>query len=86
MYRHHILNRVEGIGLNCKTMKVEINRQSVEVDAETRTLSQLLKKENLDQPGRAVAVNNRLAPRDSWESIVLEDEMKITVIQAVCGG
>lgn len=67
-------------------MKVEINRQSVEVDAETRTLSQLLKKENLDQPGRAVAVNNRLAPRDSWESIVLEDEMKITVIQAVCGG
>lgn len=67
-------------------MKVEINRQSVEVDAETRTLSNLLKKENLDQPGRAVAVNNRLAPRDSWESIVLEDGMKITVIQAVCGG
>lgn len=67
-------------------MKVEINRQSVEVDAETRTLSKLLKKENLDQPGRAVAVYNRLAPRDSWESIVLEDGMKITVIQAVCGG
>lgn len=67
-------------------MKVEINRQSVEVDAETRTLSQLLKKENLDQPGRAVAVNNRLAPRENWKSIVLEDGMKITVIQAVCGG
>lgn len=67
-------------------MKVEINRQSVEVDAETGTLFQLLKKENLDQPGRAVAVNNRLAPRDSWESIVLEEGMKITVIQAVCGG
>lgn len=67
-------------------MKVEINRQSMEVDAETRTLSQLLKKENLDQPGRAVAVNNRLAPREDWESIVLDDGMKITVIQAVCGG
>lgn len=67
-------------------MKVEINRQSVEVDAETRTLSQLLKKENLNQPGRAVAVNNRLAPRDTWESMMLEDGMKVTVIQAVCGG
>lgn len=67
-------------------MKVEINRQSVEVGADTGTLSQLLKKENLDQPGRAVAVNNRLAPRDSWESIKLEEGMKITVIRAVCGG
>lgn len=67
-------------------MKVEINRQSVEVDADTGTLSQLLKKENLDHPGWAVAVNNRLAPRDIWESIVLEEGMKITVIQAVCGG
>lgn len=67
-------------------MKVEINRQCVEVDAETASLAQLLKKENLDQQGRAVAVNNRLAPRDSWESLMLEDGMKITVIQAVCGG
>lgn len=67
-------------------MKVEINRQCVEVDAETASLAQLLKKENLDQQGRAVAVNNRLAPRDSWESMMLEDGMKVTVIQAVCGG
>lgn len=67
-------------------MKVEINRQCVEVDAETASLAQLLKKENLDQQGRAVAVNNRLAPRDTWETLMLEDGMKITVIQAVCGG
>ena len=67
-------------------MNVEINRQRVEVNAETRTLSQLLRKENLDQPGRAVAVNNQIAPRDQWETMALEDGMKITVIQAVCGG
>lgn len=67
-------------------MKVEINKKTVELDEETKTLSQLLKRENLDGRGRAVAINNKLAIRSSWDKMELCDGMKITVIQAVCGG
>lgn len=67
-------------------MKVEINKKIVEVEPGITTLSQLLEKENLAGPGRAVAVDNRIAPRGAWASLQLADSMKITVIQAVCGG
>lgn len=67
-------------------MKVEINRKPIEFDEEIKTLSQLLKRENLDGQGRAVAIDNKLVIRSSWDNVELCDGMKITVIQAVCGG
>lgn len=68
------------------SMKVEINRKEVEVAADIQSLAQLLKAEGFDGQGRAVAVNNRVVPRDQWEKFTIEDGMKITVIRAVCGG
>lgn len=67
-------------------MKVIINRKEIEVDSSITTLAQLLQKEGLDLPGRAVAVDNRIATRGNWETTPLTEGMKITVIQAVCGG
>lgn len=67
-------------------MTVEINKQRVEVKDGITTLAELLKNENLDGPGRAVAIDNRLAPRQQWSDIKLTDSMHITVIRAVCGG
>lgn len=67
-------------------MKVNINRQEVQVSSDITTLAQLLDHENLSGPGKAVAVDNRLAPRGSWSDTHLTEGMNITVIRAVCGG
>lgn len=67
-------------------MKVEINRREVELDAASMTLSQLLEHEGISEKGHAVAVDNNVVPRGSWDSFIVADGMKITVIRAVCGG
>lgn len=67
-------------------MKVEINRHITEVTPATVTLGELLAAENLDGPGRAVAVNGSLVRRSEWNTTPLREGMKITVISAVCGG
>ena len=67
-------------------MKVQINRKEVEIGKETTNLSQLLERENLNGPGRAVAICNKLVPRDEWDKTPLYEWMEITVIRAVCGG
>ncbi len=67
-------------------MKVEINRHITEVAQATVTLGELLAAENLDGPGRAVAVDGSLVRRSEWNTTLLREGMKITVISAVCGG
>lgn len=67
-------------------MKVQINHREVEVPEGISTLAQLLEKENLAGAGRAVAIDNNLAPRPQWSDMLLREDMNITVIRAVCGG
>lgn len=67
-------------------MKVIINRREVEAGDNISTLAQLLEAENLSGAGKAVAVDNCIAPRSQWDAIPLHEGMGITVIQAVCGG
>lgn len=67
-------------------MEVDINGRRIHVDGERMTLSCLLEKEGFAGAGRAVAVNNRVVPRGEWDSFVVEEGMKLTVIRAVCGG
>lgn len=72
--------------LKSHAMKVQINHREVEVPAEITTLALLLENENLAGAGRAVAIDNKLAPRSQWQDIRLAEGMNITVIRAVCGG
>lgn len=67
-------------------MELTINRKTIEVAPGGTTLAELLERESLDGPGRAVAVDNQLVPRDKWAATALSEGMKITVIRAVCGG
>lgn len=71
---------------NDKIMRVEINHKPVEVNPGVATLGALLKDQEMDGKGRAVAVNNSVVPHAQWDSFPLADGMKITVIRAVCGG
>lgn len=66
-------------------MQIFINKQLFEIEQPT-TLAQLLASHGLDAPGMAVAVNNKLVPRDNRESFTLSDGDQLVVIKAVCGG
>lgn len=66
-------------------MEVFVNRKPVEVEG-PMTLAGLLAREGIPAEEVAVAVNNRVVPRAEWAATQLEEQMKITVIRAVCGG
>ena len=61
-------------------MKVYINHSPVEVGTGI-SLSDLLSSQ-----GTAAAVDNKVVPRADWDSTMLEEGAKVTVIRAVCGG
>ena len=67
-------------------MNVEINHRMVDVPAGITNLEALLEQEGFSGKGQAVAVNNRVVPKARWGETPLEEDMKITVIRAVCGG
>lgn len=67
-------------------MNVEINHHPTVVEDDCKSLLQILEKENLAGPGVAVAVNDSVVPRAAWADTMLTDGVRITVIQAVCGG
>ena len=65
-------------------MKLKVNDQEVESGATTLSLFSL--EQNLPATGIAVAVNNRMVPRAEWDSYTLNEEDRILIIKAVCGG
>ena len=71
--------------IQVEIMKIFINRTSVE-SGDAVTLAELLSQNELDRPGIAVAVDNKVIRRDLWAEFPLNEGMKITVIHAVCGG
>lgn len=65
-------------------MKININNQEVETEAQN--LQQLSESLSLPSGGVAVAVNNRMIPRQKWGEYTLSEEDKVVIIQATCGG
>lgn len=65
-------------------MKVLVNNKEVETGA--ATLSQLIGELDLPTQGIAVAVDNRIAPRTTWETYPLQEGVSIVIIKAACGG
>ena len=66
-------------------MIIYINDKAVEV-SQGETLIGLLAMCGIEGKGIAVAVNNKMVPRALWDSVVLEEESKVMVIRATCGG
>ncbi len=67
-------------------MKVFLNNRPVELSGQDQNLQTLLEREGLVKPGVAVAINNKVVRRKDWPSTLLQDNMKLTIIHAVCGG
>lgn len=69
-----------------KIMTVYLNRKEFTTEASALTVVRLLELNDMPRKGIAVAVNGRVVPKTAWESALLADGDKITVITAVCGG
>lgn len=66
-------------------MKITVNRKETEV-AENTTLDTVIAQQSPAQENIAAAVNNLVIPRTEWEKTRLNEDDKITIIQAAFGG
>lgn len=65
-------------------MKLQINNQERETAA--RNLQELAEELQLPAKGVAVAVNNAMVMRASWATHTLNENDRITIVKAACGG
>lgn len=65
-------------------MEIKINNKAV--NTESRNILELSRELALPDKGVAVAVSNKMVPREEWESTSLTEGSEILIIKAVCGG
>ncbi len=65
-------------------MKVNINNKETETQA--LDVKQLAEEMNLPATGVAVAISNKMVPRDKWSSTPITEGADIVIIKAFCGG
>ena len=65
-------------------MKVTINNKEHETQA--KTVSELAAQLQLPAKGVAIAIDNELKPRSTWDDTPLQEGACITIIKAACGG
>lgn len=66
-------------------IKLLVNEKSIEISNDFNIL-QLLNQINSPQDGIAVAVNNAIILKNSWESKTLLENDNVLIIQATQGG
>ncbi|NLZ72502.1 MAG: sulfur carrier protein ThiS [Bacteroidales bacterium] len=66
-------------------MTVYLNEKPVEI-TNNMTLSDFLVKQKIPSQGVAVAINQKVIPRDQWKSTLLADQQSILLIHIVSGG
>jgi sulfur carrier protein len=66
-------------------IKLLVNEKSIEISNDFNIL-QLLNQINSPQDGIAVAVNNTIILKNSWESKTLLENDNVLIIQATQGG
>ena len=68
-------------------MTIRVNKTSFEVKCNL-TILQFLEQHLPDQTltGVAIALNNRVIPKDNWTNQLLQDDDKLTIITATQGG
>lgn len=66
-------------------MTIVVNNQPLEFAADD-TIPFVLQHININTRGVAVAVNNEVVPKAAWETYVLKENDKLTIIRATQGG
>lgn len=65
-------------------MKILVNNK--QIDTTAQHLSDLAAEIQLPATGVAVAVNNKMVPRQQWNDTPLCEGANIVIIKAACGG
>lgn len=67
-------------------MKIYLNDDIVKLAQSNPTLKDLIKEQNIPEVGTALAINDRIIPRDRWDSTELNELDKVVAISAAFGG
>ena len=65
-------------------MQINVNNKPLSTSA--TSLGTLATELSLLEKGVAVAVNNKMVPRNQWEQTPLSEGMSVVIIKAACGG
>ena len=66
-------------------MKIYINQKDIEVQHHI-SVTEFLDMQLLASEGTAIAIDNKLVPKNEWNDRILTDGNKITIIRATFGG
>ena len=66
-------------------MKIYINQKEIEVQ-DNISVKELLDMQQNAIEGTAIAIDNKLVPKNEWNDRILTDGNKITIIRATFGG
>ena len=66
-------------------MKIYINQKEIEVQ-DNISVKELLDMQQIATEGTAIAIDNKLVPKNEWNDRILTDGNKITIIRATFGG
>ena len=66
-------------------MKIYINQKEIEVQ-DNISVKELLDMQQIAIEGTAIAIDNKLVPKNEWNDRILTDVNKITIIRATFGG
>ena len=66
-------------------MKIYINQKEIEVQ-DNISVKELLDMHQIAIEGTAIAIDNKLVPKNEWNDRILTDGNKITIIRATFGG
>ncbi|HOF16196.1 MAG TPA: sulfur carrier protein ThiS [Bacteroidales bacterium] len=67
-------------------IQIFVNDDTIEVNANTTVLDLLTILNRKDDKFIAVAINNTIVSKTLWQSTFLENNDKVSIIQAVYGG
>ncbi|WP_337761549.1 sulfur carrier protein ThiS [Barnesiella intestinihominis] len=66
-------------------MKIYINQKEIEAQ-DSISIKELLDMQQISIEGTAIAIDNKLVPKNEWNDRILTDGNKITIIRATFGG
>jgi sulfur carrier protein len=66
-------------------MKIYINQKEIEVQ-DNISVKELLDMQQIAIEGTAIAIDNKLVPKNEWNDRILTEGNKITIIRATFGG
>ena len=66
-------------------MKIYINQKEIETQ-DSISIKELLDMQQISIEGSAIAIDNKLVPKNEWNDRILTEGNKITIIRATFGG